>query len=822
MKNKNSFFWRSAALLTAFGTALLAPPALADDPYAAQPGSLDLHFGEWGLGIGTSPAGRSGVAHSIGVDSTGQIIVGGATCFAADCHPVLMRFDDEGHRDASGSFDANAMLVLGDVDYSSKARVFMAPAGNDGWWVSWMDEFLQTWHLLKVDADGNFATGFAPGDVAHDTSSSMNIDLLPRPDGDALVAVSSNFIEYPLVFRQYLAEDGALDPAFGDGGDGELVISFDDGLSFFMGSRMLPDGRIVTLVDWWLEDQPYLLMVNADGSGLDASFGDNGRLPLRLLVEDVLADKGIAGLSISAGALALTTEGSLRLGTSVCCNTSGNYVAVVIAINPDGTLDETFADEGVAFQEFGQSYLGVRALSVRPDNGMTLQLMTEIHDAFVFLAEDGSPNAAYGNGTGIVADVQLPGNGLMNPGGGFFPADPHTYDAAGGLLLAHSGLRSSGVIGLNGIGVARLLAPRETRTYDAVPNQLPAFTAPSAPKDVYLGFGQHIFGGRDVAVHIEADNGFIALPGEPDFGLPSEVILPLNVVVSPRHVTAPTPGTRTETTLYANGVEFAVLASVTGEDRQPDFISFAPRQDVALSSFVTSYPEQITGIDVQVDVAVENGCYYLFDHFDEVPEAFAQDDCTNSPGTAVNGQLLVLAHLSAGEVATAATTTFHVGIRSASFTSTTVAVAQPPLPDTEADVIAFAQQDGVIASTFVVSTPALVSGINMPISISVENGCYFLFDDVENVPDVFAEDECETTPIEATDGQVIVVGHTSAGAPETQTVSTLHYSAASAPFVSITGAAAEPEPEPEPEPEAEAERFWSNERDRFWHERRNG
>jgi hypothetical protein len=33
---------------------------------------------------------------------------------------------------------------------------------------------------------------------------------------------------------------------------------------------------------------------------------------------------------------------------------------------------------------------------------------------------------------------------------------------------------------------------------------------------------------------------------------------------------------------------------------------------------------------------------------------------------------------------------------------------------------------------------------------------------------------------------------------------------------------AEPEPEPEPEPEAEAERFWSNERDRFWHERRNG
>lgn len=87
MTNRN--FLRTPLLASAIALTISLVPALADDPYSGSPGSLDLHFGEWGLGLATSANVGEGYATAIGTDSMGRIVVGGDTCIDDYCGPVL-------------------------------------------------------------------------------------------------------------------------------------------------------------------------------------------------------------------------------------------------------------------------------------------------------------------------------------------------------------------------------------------------------------------------------------------------------------------------------------------------------------------------------------------------------------------------------------------------------------------------------------------------------------------------------------------------------------------------------------------------------------
>lgn len=114
----------------------------------------------------------------------------------------------------------------------------------------------------------------------------------------------------------------------------------------------------------------------------------------------------------------------------------------------------------------------------------------------------------------------------------------------------------------------------------------------------------------------------------------------------------------------AAAVAAAACAPGSAGDCVPDPFSFADQTDVPVSTPVVSAPVTITGITAATLLTVSGGEYSI----GCTPAGF-----TASAGTISNGQTVCLRHVSAATYSTTTQTTLTVGVRSASFLSTTKA-----------------------------------------------------------------------------------------------------------------------------------------------------
>ncbi len=135
--------------------------------------------------------------------------------------------------------------------------------------------------------------------------------------------------------------------------------------------------------------------------------------------------------------------------------------------------------------------------------------------------------------------------------------------------------------------------------------------------------------------------------------------------------------------------------------------NFVDQKDVLLRTLVESNNIQISGLSSVAPFTVTGGEYRI-----------NGGAYTKAKGTLKNGDTLQVRHLSSSKSITTVTTTLKVGKQSYAFRSTTFAIDSTP------DLISFTAQTGVALGSLQESNVVTLSGINVPIAVSVTGGEY--------------------------------------------------------------------------------------------------
>jgi hypothetical protein len=203
-----------------------------------------------------------------------------------------------------------------------------------------------------------------------------------------------------------------------------------------------------------------------------------------------------------------------------------------------------------------------------------------------------------------------------------------------------------------------------------------------------------------------------------------------------------------------------LVVSTLATDLAPDPFPFTVQAGVAQSTPLEFGPVTITGINGSSPVAVQNG-------------EWAKNGGTPSPdnGYVENNDTVKVYHTSAGAVDTSVNTPLTIGGVTSIATSTTAAADAIP------DAFSFPSKSGVGYSTAVTSAPQTITGINVPVAISVTDGTYSINGGVAT-----------TAPGTITNGQTVTLGHTSDQYPLTPKTTTVTIAGVSRTFTSTTKA----------------------------------
>ncbi len=324
-------------------------------------GSLDASFGTGGKV--TQDFGVSSTqATSIALQADGKIVVGGYVKAAAPATSgfdfFLLRYNTDGALDPTfntngkvttnfSTFDeADAMLIQSD------GKIVVTGSTNNGT----PDRTFAA--LARYNADGSLDTSFGTGGkvIGHEGSA---FSAVVQPDGlivtggwgcSGVAACTQNM---DFTFARYTSA-GVLDPSFGTSGKATVAVSAgrDEGHAI----ALQPDGKIVAAgvnLNSPAADPVAIVRLNANGT-LDATFGTGGIVQnFPIGVEDAY------GLSLQSG-------GKIVTGGRIF-NTSTDSDFAVIRLTPNGTLDTTFGNGGIATTPFGNNLDGITRFAIQSD-----------------------------------------------------------------------------------------------------------------------------------------------------------------------------------------------------------------------------------------------------------------------------------------------------------------------------------------------------------------------------------------------------------------------------------------------------------------------
>jgi len=227
--------------------------------------------------------GNSGIATLDGLSPTdavilsdGSIVVGGSANDVA-AYGIL---DANGKNSTITNFPATALgNTAGDV-----VQIALAPDDSVIGLFSATDLNTNgfTVNVAKITSAGEFDTTFGAGGYANWDLTNINIyttdGLAVRPNGKIVVLAdgpgNSGLVEDKAVRILQLDSSGALDTSFGI--DGQTMVDLGQGLQWGHTSPVItPDGKIIATHNF-----AGLLAFKADGTDLDTTFGNNGRLSM--------------------------------------------------------------------------------------------------------------------------------------------------------------------------------------------------------------------------------------------------------------------------------------------------------------------------------------------------------------------------------------------------------------------------------------------------------------------------------------------------------------------------------------------------------------
>ena len=401
-------------------------------------GDLDPSFNNGGrIIVSVGPTG--GTANALVQQSDGRIVVAGYGSGNADF--ILARLTTAGALDASFGSAGIAIADFGDAD----ALGFTVIQQTDGKFVvaGMSIDASQGTHvaLARFDADGILDTTFGgSGRVTLDlggTSEAAN-GLIQQSNGKLVIAGTTNAGGVDRIVFARLNIDGTLDPSFGS--NGASVIDFGSG-SQSQGYALAQqsDGKLVAagayLAPGTSASDFALVRVSADGV-LDNSFDGDGRLAL-----------DITGFDDTARALVIQPDGAI-VGAGVEQDFSGGTSnGVVIRVEGDGSPDNTFGTGGIAVIDLGPAS-AFNAI-VLQSNGQFLAtgvLADTLPDEFgpdmilTRLNDDGTLDSTYANDGVSLVDFGEGSTGPSSAGLALIQQSDGRWVATAGSSLSQFGI----------------------------------------------------------------------------------------------------------------------------------------------------------------------------------------------------------------------------------------------------------------------------------------------------------------------------------------------------------------------------------------------
>ncbi|MFN6468265.1 MAG: DUF4347 domain-containing protein [Nostoc sp. SerVER01] len=301
-------------------------------------GSLDNSFGNGGI-VTTHVGSASDAGYSVTLQSDGKIVVAGYTWDNSQSNQpdfALARYNTNGSLDTSFGNGGKVITNLGqDLGYKVLVQpdgktILVGSIGNG-------DRV-----LVRYNTDGSIDTSFGNGGKVNGTNGNTAVIL---SDGKIIVAgaaisdpnsysASGPLIDFALA-RYH--SNGSLDTSFGN--NGRVLTPIGTSLDTANSIAIQADGKIVVAGYAWSvwngsnKEDFAIVRYNPDGS-LDTSFGNGGKV--------------ITPVSISNNdrASSLTIQSNGRIVVAGYVENGNNWDAVLLAYNPDGTLDTSFATNG--------------------------------------------------------------------------------------------------------------------------------------------------------------------------------------------------------------------------------------------------------------------------------------------------------------------------------------------------------------------------------------------------------------------------------------------------------------------------------------------
>lgn len=293
----------------------------------AQQGTPDAAFDGDGYVV-TDFHGGNDFAFAIAAYSNGDFLIGGDADSAGVRLAAIARFNSNGSYDNQLATTGRRTIYIsgGQVEVWSLATQsdgrFIA-AGSTGGLANAM--------LFRMNPNGSLDGSFAQNGVFSHQTAGNDVEYLSavalQNDGKIVAAGTTGIgnTRDVIVFR--FKTDGTLDSTFG--GDGIVVVDAGAATDFANALAIQPDGKIVIVGG--SANNILAIRLNSNGS-LDASFDTDGKLTI---------DRGYTD---NATAVALQGDGKIVMSGWLY---NGRNAAVVLRLNDNGSLDNTFGQAGV-------------------------------------------------------------------------------------------------------------------------------------------------------------------------------------------------------------------------------------------------------------------------------------------------------------------------------------------------------------------------------------------------------------------------------------------------------------------------------------------
>jgi uncharacterized delta-60 repeat protein len=350
-------------------------------------GTIDHSFEPGGQRVVTSFTDHADALRALAIQGDDKIVAAGTACpDSTTCKVALARYNTDGTLD--GNFGDDGLVQLSFPGHNDQANaVTIQPGGKILVAGTSLNATTQTYEFLvaRFNTDGSLDTSFGGGDGWTTTSFGGDRDIADavalQADGRIVLAgtTMSSCIECVANDRVAVASynaDGSPDTTFGPSHDGTATTDFSasgalpsgaDGASVAIGSS----GRILVggLAYFGPSPDDGLAIAAFTSTGQpDNSFSGNGQW----------ADDSIGPLGTADGitGLALDTNGRIVASGDVNSSDLGdpNSDFVLLRFNADGTLDDTFGDDGESgrlgytMTNFGDSTTDYgRALALQAD-----------------------------------------------------------------------------------------------------------------------------------------------------------------------------------------------------------------------------------------------------------------------------------------------------------------------------------------------------------------------------------------------------------------------------------------------------------------------